>query len=156
GGSLAILSASLGASPTNVILVTTGQIEGVTNTLIVNGIYDQCGGNNLIAPDSRVTFVALAYAQADIGNPTPGGVAAAVAGGYNVTGGGADIGGTSDQFQFTYQQRSGDFDLKVRIDALSFSDTWAEAGLMARESLLPGSRLAATIATPTVSGSYFQ
>src|SRR6185503_13352251 len=38
-GSLPVLSATLAANQTNVILTTTGQVEGLGYTLIVNGIY---------------------------------------------------------------------------------------------------------------------
>lgn len=154
-GSLPVLSATLAPNQTNVTVVTTNQVEGVLYTLTVNGITDACSGN-LIEANSQVTFIAVAYTPADIGTPLPSGNTVAVSGGYNVTGGGRDIGGTSDQFQFSYQQRSGDFDLKVRIKSLGLSDAWAEAGLMARESLDAGSPFASTIATPSISGSYFQ
>ncbi|HKQ40028.1 MAG TPA: lamin tail domain-containing protein [Verrucomicrobiae bacterium] len=156
GAVLPILSATLAANQTNVTLITTGQVEGVAYTLTVNGITDQCTSANTIAPNSQATFMAQAYAPSAIGNPSPPGSAQTVPGGYDVTGGGRDIGGTNDQFQFSYQQRSGDFDLKVRIQSLDLSDAWAEAGLMARESLDPGSRFASVMATPTISGSYFQ
>ncbi len=155
GGALPISSATLAADGTNVTLITSGQVEGVIYTLTVNGIMDQCVGN-LVQANSQTTFIALSYAPADIGNPSPAGGTQPVAGGYNVTGGGRDIGGTNDQFQFSYQQRTGDFDLKVRVESLGLSDAWAEAGLMARESLAAGSRFASVMATPTISGSYFQ
>ncbi|HZO55650.1 MAG TPA: hypothetical protein VFB63_23270, partial [Bryobacteraceae bacterium] len=154
--SLPILSATLAPNQTNVTLMLSGQVEGVTYTLTVNGIIDQCTGGNVIPPNSQATFMAVAYTPADVGNPVPGGGTVPVPGGYNVTGGGRDIGGTSDQFQFSYQQRVGDFDLKVRIESLGLSDAWAEAGLMARESLTGGSVFASAMATPTISGSYFQ
>ncbi|HTD85345.1 MAG TPA: hypothetical protein VK850_02110, partial [Candidatus Binatia bacterium] len=155
GGVLPIVSASLAANQTNVTLITSGQVEGVLYTLTVNGIVDQCRGNQ-VQPNSQVSFMALAYAPTDIGSPTPTGTAQTVPGGYDITGGGRDIGGTNDQFQFSYQQRTGDFDVKVRIESLGLSDAWAEAGLMARESLDAGSRFVSVMATPTVSGSYFQ
>jgi hypothetical protein len=155
-GPLPILSATLAPNQTNVTLITTGQVEGVVCTLTVNHITDQCTGGNVMAPDSQVTFVALAYTPADIGSPAPAGHTVSVPGGYDVMGGGTDIGGTNDQFQFSYQARSGDFDLRVRLEALGLSDVWAEAGLMARESLAAGSRFASVMATPTLSGSYFQ
>lgn len=155
-GPLPVLGATLASNQTNVTLLTTGQVEGVVCTLTVRGITDQCTGNNVIPPDSQATFVALAYTPTDIGSPAPAGNTLSVPGGYDVTGGGTDIGGTNDQFQFSCQPRSGDFDLRVRIEALGLSDTWAEAGLMARESLAPGSRFASVMATPTISGSYFQ
>src|SRR5439155_18687732 len=153
GGSLPVLSATLAADQITVTLLTTGQVEGVLYTLTVKGIYDQCG-NSAIVP-SQATFLAVSYTPVAIGSPTPAGSSTAVTGGYNVSGGG-DIGGTSDQFQFTYQQRSGDFDLKVRLDSLTLADAWAEAGLVARESLDSGSRSAGALATPSISGCYFQ
>src|SRR5438477_2557074 len=122
--------------------------DGVFYTLTLNGIRDQSVAGNLMAANSQVTFISLSYGPLAIGNPTPAGNSVGVAGGYNVTGGGSEIGGTNDHFQFAYQARSGDFDLRVRIDSLIFSDTWAEAGIIARESLAPGSRSAGTLATP--------
>src|ERR1043166_2692495 len=155
-GSLPVLSATLAADQTHVTLSTSGQIEGVGYTLTVNGIYDQCTTVNVIAANSQATFIAQAYAALDIGNSFPAGSTTGVSGGYNITGGGTDIGGSSDQFQFSYQQRSGDFDLKTRIASLDLSDPWAEAGLVARESLAAGSRSAGVLATPTISGCFFQ
>ena len=61
--------------------------------------------------------------------------------GLNISGGGADLGGTNDQFEFSYMQTTGDFDFKVRIDSLSLADAWSEAGLLAREDLTPGGRV---------------
>src|SRR5713101_8464372 len=81
----------------------------------------------------------------DIGSPAIGGTSSAAAGGYDLTAGGRDIGGTSDQFTFEYEQRSGDFDVKMRLAALSSSDVWAKAGLMAREFLTSTSRFAAVL-----------
>ncbi|WP_035615384.1 LamG-like jellyroll fold domain-containing protein [Haloferula sp. BvORR071] len=52
-----------------------------------------------------------------------------------ITAGGTGIGGTSDQFHFASQQRTGDFDLAVRIESLAQSDLSSKAGLMVRESL---------------------
>jgi regulation of enolase protein 1 (concanavalin A-like superfamily) len=72
-----------------------------------------------------------------------------------MTAGGRDIGGAADQFHFSSQQRSGDFDMRVRIEGLSLSDAWAKAGLMARETLAPESRLVAALATPSVGGAFF-
>ena len=85
----------------------------------------------------------------------PRGGAIAASGGYNVSGGGTQIGGSGDQFQFSSLSRTGNFDVCVRLESLTLTDPWAEAGLMARESQSPGSRFAAILATPSVSGSYF-
>src|SRR6185503_1276280 len=48
------------------------------------------------------------------------------------------------------------FDLKVRLASVSLADAWSEAGLMARESLVGGSRFGSAMGTPSISGCYFQ
>src|SRR5262249_9742110 len=48
------------------------------------------------------------------------------------------------------------FDIKVRLAQIGLSDLWAKAGLMAREDLSASSRFAAALATPSVSGSFFE
>ncbi|RRJ30153.1 pectate lyase [Halocatena pleomorpha] len=50
-------------------------------------------------------------------------------------GGGADIWGTEDAFQYYYTPVSGDFDVAVRSIAVENTDIWAKAGLMVRDSL---------------------
>ena len=48
------------------------------------------------------------------------------------------------------------FLLLVRLDSMTLADAWSEAGLLAREDLTPGARSASVMATPTISGCYFQ
>ena len=100
-------------------------------------------------------FVAREFFPDDIGTLGVPTLVTALAGGADVTSAGTDIGGTNDQCGFAYQLRTGDFDVKVRLARLVFADTWTEAGLMARESLAPGSRQASTVATPSLAGCYF-
>jgi hypothetical protein len=67
---------------------------------------------------------------------------------------GADIFGSSDQFQYVYKPVSGDFDLAVRIESLLNTDAFAKAGLMARvrsgfnPTVIPESRNIMIEATP--------
>ena len=88
-----------------------------------------------------VTPLGLPAAQqdADIGSPLIPGSPAFTAGTYSVTGSGADIWGTADQFNFVYQPVSGDVDVSVRVASFVASAYWAKAGLMIRESLAPSS-----------------
>ena len=44
----------------------------------------------------------------------------------------------------------------MHLGSLALSDTFAKAGLMARETLQPGSRFAASLATPSMVGSVFE
>jgi regulation of enolase protein 1 (concanavalin A-like superfamily) len=60
--------------------------------------------------------------------------------GFEVVASGKDIWDTSDQFHFAYQKQTGDFDVVVRVESVTATHLYSRAGLMARESLSPGSR----------------
>jgi hypothetical protein len=96
--------------------------------------------------------------SADIGAPKPAGATTVVTANrdFDLKAGGADIGGAADQFRFAYRQVTGDFDVVVRVDALSAADPWAKAGLMARESLAANARNVVAFATPGANGYRFQ
>ena len=153
-GTIAISGAALDSTQTNVTL-TASMVEGATYTLVVSGVADSCQGN-VIPANSTAMFTVTSYVQQNIGNASPAGSSLPTNGGYNISGGGTDIGGTNDQFQFAWQQRTGDFDVKVRLASLDLSDSWAEAGMMARESLASGSTFASVMGTPSISGCFFQ
>lgn len=57
-----------------------------------------------------------------------------------IKGGGEDIWNTEDAFHFYYEERSGDFDVRVRNTGLERTDANAKTGLMARESLDPNAK----------------
>lgn len=80
------------------------------------------------------------WTSSDIGNPAVRGSATSAADTITVRGAGADIGGTSDQFAFAYQQTSGDLDISVRVADLQKVNPGAKAGLMIRESLTAGAK----------------
>jgi hypothetical protein len=155
-GSILITNASLDASQTNVILGVSGLTDGALYLLTVNNVTDQSHAANLIAPNSQAQFLASPYARVAIGNPALPGSQVPAGNGYNISAGGSAIGGTNDQFQLSYQLRTGDFDVQVRLDALGLTDAWSEAGLMAREDLSAGGRFAAALATPSISGAFFE
>jgi hypothetical protein len=58
---------------------------------------------------------------------------------YIMTGSGADIWGTADQFHFAYKTLTGDGSIIARIDSITNTNSWAKAGVMIRETLDPGS-----------------
>jgi hypothetical protein len=58
---------------------------------------------------------------------------------YIMTGSGADIWGTADQFHFAYKTLTGDGSIIARIDSITNTDSWAKAGVMIRETFDPGS-----------------
>ncbi len=72
-----------------------------------------------------------------------------------MTGAGADIYGSADQFHFAYKQLSGEGSITARVVSISNTNVWAKAGVMIRESLEPGSVHAMIVVTPG-SGVAFQ
>src|SRR5205085_6994339 len=119
-----VSSATLSAGSNSVQLATSPMTAGQSYHLSVSGVRDNVGITMVATNVSFTVFVLQ-----DIGNPTVGATAAPVAGGFDLTAGGTGLNGSgTDQFSFEYAQRSGDFDVKVRLAGLSPSDAWAKAG----------------------------
>jgi len=155
-GAVGVLGAAQDFSQSNVVLSVNTMADLGLYAVTVNNLSDQTVAGNVIAPNSQAAFMASDYQPAGIGNPPPGGNQAVSANGLALTGAGAAIGGTNDQFQFSYKVVTGNFDIAARLAGLSLSDTWAKAGLMARETLTPGGRFAASLATPVMNGCFFE
>jgi regulation of enolase protein 1 (concanavalin A-like superfamily) len=139
-----------------VVLTTAPLAYGSNYSLVINGVRDRMNLPNTIATNTTVNFQALPYVVNDIGNPPVISAEVVAGNGINVTASGSDFGGNSDQGSFSYQVRSGNFDVSVRLAGLGLSDIFAKAGLMARETLDPASRFAASIATPAMNGCFFE
>jgi len=154
-GGVTISAASLRDSH-SVNLTTTPLVLGGAYTLTVNGVRDRATPANSIAPNSQRTLLAADFFPQDIGAPARPGALAFVANGVDITASGGDLGGTNDQFHFSYEARRGDFDVKVRVQQLDFADAWTVAGLMAREDLGTNSRYAAIFSTPSIAGTFFE
>jgi hypothetical protein len=152
----ATLEADLGPDNATVTLTTTPMASGSNYVLVINNLRDRASTPNTIATNTTILLFAGPYIPLAIGTPSPVGTISGAPGGYDVGGAGKDIGGTSDQFQYDYQARNGDFDVKVRLQSLSQVDSFAKAGLMAREALSAGSRFAGVFATPAMNGSFFE
>jgi len=152
---LVIRALSLDTANLTVTLATDPLVSGSNYTILIHNIQDQAYIPNTISPNTRVSFAATLSTPSDIGNPKPASIITVRSNGVSVVAGGSDIGGAADQFAFDYQMCSGDFDVSLRVNGLSFSDAWAKAGLMARETLNPTSRFAASLATPTLNGVLF-
>ena len=80
----------------------------------------------------------------DIGAPALRGSTQFVSGFYVITGAGTDIWDSADQFQYVYEQLSGDLDVVAHVNSLSFADSWSKVGVMIRETLDSNSRHATT------------
>ena len=79
------------------------------------------------------------WVHADVGAPTLAGSASQASGVFTIEGAGIDIWGTSDQFQFVYQQISGDVEIVARVRSISNQHEWSKAGVMIRATLAANS-----------------
>lgn len=154
-GGVSVLSVVRGAGEAEVLLGTSVLTPGTRYTLTVNRVTDRALNPNPIAPDTRFAFVALSLVPAAIGRPPEEGVVEAVPGGLDITALGLGLAGTNDQVHFSHQPRTGDFDVRVRVESLQVTSLFAQAGLMVRQSLSSTSIFAASLATPGLAGSQF-
>ena len=155
-GLLTISNAVPDATQSNVLLTVATMADQGAYVLTVNQLTDQTAHANVIATNSQAAFIASVFIPLSVNNALPAGSQEVVSNGLVITGSGTAIGGTNDQFQFSYRQVTGNFDVSVRLAALSLSDSWAKAGLMAREDLAAGGRFAASLATPAINGCFFE
>src|SRR5262245_16111975 len=81
------------------------------------------------------------WASTDIGKVSlPGWLTIWQEGTYSVTGSGADIWRTADQFHFAYVELPHDGFIEARVTGIDATQAWAKAGVMIRQSLTPESR----------------
>ena len=73
----------------------------------------------------------------DIGAVGFVGSASALGGDYVVRGSGADIYGTSDEFQFVHTSSNGDSEIVARVASVSDTNEWTKAGVMFRDGTGP-------------------
>jgi len=103
-----------------------------------------------------ITGLPEGYSDSDIGTPGMAGGASYDGSTWTVNGGGYDIAGTSDQFNFVSQQATGDTTLTTRVTSLTGGDAyWEKAGLMMRDGNAANAIYASVEAT-TGSGVIFQ
>ena len=154
-----ILSATLREDQKTVALEINKAITGQTFVLTVNNVKDLAG--NSIAANSTVTGKVVNMVAVDIGDPgvdplEPGSTFVAKEGDFDVIAGGSDYWNTADFFHYVYEQRTGDFDVKVQITKLVQRDNWTHAGLMVRESLDSPSRYVNVIVDPDTGANVWE
>ena len=77
------------------------------------------------------------WSSGDVGNTGAAGSAGHVSGTFTVTGAGADVWGTADQFHYAYTSLTGDGSIVARVASIQFVHDWTKAGVMIRNSLSP-------------------
>jgi endoglucanase Acf2 len=96
----------------------------------------------------RLMSLPAGWTDLDIGSPAKHGSANDNAGTWTVAGGGADIWGTSDQFNFAYQTLTGNGSIVAHVNSLTNTDPWAKTGVMFRNSTNAASPFADVVVTP--------
>lgn len=94
---------------------------------------------------------------ADVGATGTTGQSTFSGGTFSVTGAGADVWGTSDQFQYAYTTLTGDGSIVARVASIQFVHAWTKAGVMIRNSLSPSAAHAfQLVAASSAKGVPFQ
>lgn len=84
------------------------------------------------------------WASKDIGNPgIPGHLQIGADSSEVTLKSAGDIGGSADAFHFAYQELAGNGEIVAKVEHITGTDNEAEAGVMIRESLEPGAKMAA-------------
>lgn len=114
----------------------------------------------LLSGVSGVTLHAQSLTHVDINNPVTG-VIAQNGGNITITAGGGDTYGTSDSFTYLYEQRTGNFDVKVQVLNVDADDpvgaqNSAKAALHVRASLDKSSPDIQVNATPVTGAGYIE
>jgi outer membrane protein assembly factor BamB len=86
---------------------------------------------------------------ADIGGSTPAGAQNIAGSSWTVSGGGADIWGTADQFRFVGNATTGDSTVSAQVSSQSATNPWAKAGVMMRGSSDPAAPYYGVFLTPS-------
>jgi hypothetical protein len=87
------------------------------------------------------------WTDVDIGSPQDSGSASYANGTWTVSGGGADIWGTGDQFNFLYQHPTNNV-IVAEVTGMQDTDPWAKAGVMMRDDTTAGAMFANVVITP--------
>lgn len=122
---------------------TSGVISGtptVAGTFYAQISASNSGGSDVDTLTLSILPAGTGWQSRDIGNVAAAGSVQESGGVISVTGSGADIWETADEFRFRYQQLSGPGEIVARVTGISDTHSWAKAGLMFRETLEPGSR----------------
>lgn len=149
-------------SSTPLATVTTtshADLNLVANTAYTYRVsaFDNAGNESALSgPVTATTPLPPTWSSADIGAVAAAGAFVDNGGSLSVTGSGADIWKTADEFHYAYRSLTGDGEIIARISSFGASDPWGKAGVMMRESLAANSRFALMLMTPGANGAAFQ
>ncbi|MBA3685406.1 MAG: PQQ-dependent sugar dehydrogenase [Planctomycetes bacterium] len=119
-----------------------------TLTMVVYDSAGQTGSRAVTVTIDNAAIVPAPWSTADVGSVGVPGAAAYSGGVFTLDGSGTDIWDNVDGFRFVHQGLNGDGTIVARVTGVEYTDGWAKAGVMIRESLSAGSRHAMVVVTP--------
>jgi hypothetical protein len=105
-------------------------------------------GEGAASNEASVTPLPPGWTAKDIGNPGEVGGTSFDGTTWTVSGGGSDIWGNADQFQYAYQSVSGDATIIAQVTSISDTSDWAKAGVMFRDGTDPGAAYVGVFMNP--------
>lgn len=121
----------------SVALNVSGLTAGSTYTVTVKNVADIKGNKiTTITKDftaSKLTWGAVGGEEMGLGYGAGYGVVPVADNGFDLYSDGIGEWGTYDEATFVYEQITGDFDKKLRVEYQDLSSQWARAGLIARD-----------------------
>jgi phosphatidylserine/phosphatidylglycerophosphate/cardiolipin synthase-like enzyme len=100
------------------------------------------------APPPPPAPLPAGWASGDLGGVSAAGSASFSGDTWTLSGSGADIWGSADEFHFASRTMTGDGTVLARVASVSNTDVWTKAGVMIRETLAAGSKHASMFVTP--------
>jgi uncharacterized repeat protein (TIGR03806 family) len=140
-----------GTTPTTSSTLYTGPFI-ITASTTVKAVAAQSGYvNSAVTSASFVNSLNLPpppWQTSDIGAVAAAGSAFFSNGVFIVSGSGADIWNTADEFRFVYQPMTNGSDISARVTSQGNTDPWAKAAVMIRDSLAANSAYGLMAITP--------
>ncbi len=92
-----------------------------------------------VTVNASATGLPTGWSSLDVGSVPFAGSSSFSGGTFTLTGSGADVWGTADQFQYAYRSLTGDGTIVARVASVQNVASWVKAGIMIRETLNTGS-----------------
>ncbi len=115
----------------------TGVAGRTTYYYVVSALSNEAGesDDSALVSATPASSVPAPWLTQDIGTVGLAGSASVANGTFTINGSGDDVWNSEDAFRFVYVTKSGDFSIVTRVASVQYSDPWAKAGVMVRESL---------------------
>src|SRR5579859_5679925 len=123
----------------------------ISSTTTLNAIAYESGmvDSSVSSATYTITGLPSGWTDSDIGSPSLAGSATFSNNIFTVNGSGADIYGTSDQFNYAYVSVSGDQTVTARVASQQNTNGWAKSGVMIRETTAANAVYVGIYVTPS-------